>query len=253
MVPVPVHDTAPSRTAPLANIAIIAACTASFLWLFLLQQTLSHAQFIDAIQSYWLIPNRLWVLAERSGFFSTTLYVPLLTAPLIHLSLLHLMGNMFFLYVLGDSVEDRLGHTGYVAFYFWGGIFAGLAHALANPGSVVPTVGASGAVAAVMGTYFVFFPRARITFRIPLFPFFSFEIPALAVLAVWIGIQIALAASQGPADAAEPRVAVFAHLGGFAFGCLVGFGLRPPILTRRRRSTRESEQSDGPRAKRSRA
>lgn len=215
-----------TRTAPLANIAIIAACTASFLWLFLLQQTLTHAQFIDAIEAYWLIPNRLWVLAERSGFDSATLYVPLLTAPLIHLSVLHLLWNLLFLYVLGGDVENRLGHLGYLAFYFWGGIFAGLAHALANPGSVTPAIGASGAVAAVMGSYLALFPRARITLRTPLF---TFGLPTLALVGAWVALQVVLVSLQGaPATTPEPRVAVFAHLGGFAFGCVVGLALRAP-------------------------
>lgn len=140
----------------------------------------------------------------------------LLASMFLHASLLHLFGNMWFLWVFGDNVEDRFGKLGYLAFYLIGGVVASLGQVLSSPNSLVPTIGASGAIAAVMGAYLVLYPRGRIvTIILPLF--FPLVLPALLVLLFWFGLQFVTDPSSG--------VAWVAHVTGFAFGVLAAFAL----------------------------
>lgn len=160
------------------------------------------------------IPARFW-----NGF----LLIDVLTifiSMFLHGGWLHLGGNMLYLWVFGDNVEDRLGHGRYLLFYFLCGIAATLSHAFVNPVSRVPAIGASGAIAGVLGAYILMFPRARVTTLIPIFIFITIrELPAIFLLGVWFVIQLFVGvASLG---AAEGGVAYFAHIGGFAFGMVL--------------------------------
>ncbi len=149
-----------------------------------------------------------------------------LTSMFLHASLLHLAGNMLFLFIFGDNVEDAIGRLRFVAFYLLGGLVALALQVVVDPSSNVPTIGASGAIAAVLGGYIVLYPRARIlTVVLIVFFFTVIEVPALVVLGIWFAEQ-ALLGSAGLADPAGGGgggggVAYFAHVGGFAFGLLV--------------------------------
>lgn len=141
----------------------------------------------------------------------------LITSMFMHGGLAHIAGNMFFLYVFGDNIEDRMGHFTFLGFYLAGGVLATLAHALLLPGSSTPLVGASGAVSAVLGAYILLFPRQRVLTFLP--PFFVFWLPAWFYLGYWIIIQVMQGVGGLVAgDAAREGVAWWAHIGGFAFG-----------------------------------
>ncbi|MDQ4131796.1 MAG: rhomboid family intramembrane serine protease [Actinomycetota bacterium] len=154
-------------------------------------------------------------------------YLAALWSIFLHGGLLHLAGNMLFLWVFGNNIEDRLGPVAFIAFYVVGGVVATLAHVMLEPDSTVPVVGASGAIAAVMGAYLVLFPNARILSFVPIF-FFGFlaEISAKWLLGFWFVSQFFISPNSG--------VAWAAHVGGFAFGVLVALALRDRLRPPRR-------------------
>lgn len=141
-------------------------------------------------------------------------YLAVLWSMFLHGSLLHLGGNMLFLYVFGNNIEDRFGHIAFVAFYLLTGVVATLAHVLGNDGSTVPLIGASGAIAGVMGAYFVWYPASRV---LTLFGWFLVELPAALVLGVWFVLQFATNPNAG--------VAWLAHVGGFVAGAALALAL----------------------------
>ena len=155
------------------------------------------------------------------------------TAMFMHASILHIAGNMLFLWIFGNNVEDAMGPIKYLAFYLLGGIAALALQVAISPGSAVPTLGASGAIAAVLGAYIVLYPRARVlTLVIIIFFFTVIEVPAWVMLGIWFAEQAAF----GAANLTNPTgggggVAYFAHIGGFAFGLLVA----RVVTTRRKR------------------
>ena len=208
---IPLRDSVVRRRVPIVNLTLLAACTLAFLVEF------QAGDQLDAlIGRYALIPARFVTLEERLGFWEPEVFLPLFSSMFMHGGVLHFGGNMLFLWVFGDNVEDRFGHLGYALFYLGGGAAAGLSHVLSDPGSIVPTIGASGAVAAVMGAYFLLHPGARIQ-SLVLIGFFvtTMSVPAVIYLGLWLGVQVlmGLAGSQG-------GVAWWAHAGGFAFGAL---------------------------------
>src|SRR5437764_2184403 len=141
----------------------------------------------------------------------------------LHGGWLHLGGNMLYLWIFGDNIEDRLGQGKYLFFYLACGLLATLAHAVMNPGSDVPSIGASGAIAGVLGAYIVLFPKQRVTTLIPIFIFITVrEIPAVFLLGFWIVMQLFFgAASMGGDLERSGGVAYFAHIGGFVAGMLL--------------------------------
>ena len=170
-------------------------------------------------------------------------FITVFTSMFMHGGWLHLGGNMLYLWIFGDNIEDRLGHLKYVLFYLASGVIATLAHAVFNPGSRIPSVGASGAIAGVLGAYILLFPRARVTTLIPIFMFITVrEIPAVFLLGVWFVLQLFTGAATMGGDVADTGgVAYFAHIGGFVAGMalvsLMG-GRRP------RRAVRELYPAD---------
>jgi membrane associated rhomboid family serine protease len=146
----------------------------------------------------------------------------------LHGGWLHLLGNMWYLWIFGDNVEDRLGKFRYIVFYLGSGAVAAAAQWLASPASRLPTVGASGAIAAVLGAYAVTFPRARVITLIPVFVFFQIvALPALVVLGLWFVFQFLLGALSLATAGGGGGVAWWAHIGGFAFGALAMKALAP--------------------------
>ena len=145
-------------------------------------------------------------------------WLAVFTSMFLHGSILHLAGNMLFLWIFGNNVEDHLGPVLYVIFYGVTGVAAMAAHFLVDPGSTIPVIGASGAIAGVMGAYLVLWPKARILTVVPLFLFFVVYLPAGLVLGIWFGMQFLTNPNEG--------VAWVAHIGGFAAGVALGLGAK---------------------------
>jgi len=206
----PLRDTVPSARVPVVNYALIAANVSVYLYEASLGRRME-----PFIYAHGLVPRD----------FSVT---DLLTSMFLHGGWGHLLGNMLYLYIFGDNVEDRLGHARYVVFYLLCGVGAGAAQAVASPHSNVPMVGASGAIAGVLGAYLLFFPSARVVTLVPIFLFLQvFEIPAVFFLVGWFVWQLGFGfASIG---ARTGGVAFFAHVGGFLSGMFLG-----PVLRSRR-------------------
>ena len=222
---IPIRDDIPASAIPIINYALIALCTIGF------GTEVALGSGIDRlIEANGLIPERFLTLGERFGFLRPVLYVPFLTSIFLHGGYLHFLLNMLFLWIFGDNVEDRMGHAGYTLFFLTGGALAGAAHVVANPASVVPTIGASGAIAAVMGAYLVLYPRARIE-SLVLFGFSLrwLSVPSIVYLIAWLALQL-LQGSLSLGEAQTGGVAWWAHTGGFLFGAaLVSvLGLRAP-------------------------
>ena len=171
------------------------------------------------IYTYGLVPARYAVPEISAQFSFGEQAFALLSFMFLHGGFLHLIGNMWSLYIFGDNVEDRMGATRFLAFYLLCGWASGFAHLWSNWGSTVPTIGASGAIAGVMGAYFILFPGARIITLIPILfiPYFV-EIPAVVFLGIWLLFQFFYASLPGPEGGGG--IAWWAHIGGFVFGMI---------------------------------
>jgi membrane associated rhomboid family serine protease len=149
-------------------------------------------------------------------------YLTLLTYMFLHASLLHLVANMLYLWIFGASVEDFLGHLGFIYYYILCGIGAGAIHMIANPSSLIPTVGASGAISGLLAAYMILFPSARIVVLVPIFIFFEvIKVPAYLFIGLWFIYQFLAGFSSLAGDSPLSGIAWFAHIGGFIFGILL--------------------------------
>jgi len=210
---IPLRDTARSKGTPFINYALIVICGAAFLY------EVSLGERLDGfLYRYGLIPAQL-SSTVRHGSFSLAPIGSVFTSMFLHAGWMHLIGNMLFLYVFGDNVEARLGHRSYLVFYLACGVVAALVQVFLSPESRIPMVGASGAIAGVLGAYFILFPKARVLTLIPLFVFFPVvEVSAFFFLGFWFLLQFAQAYLSGSMAAGEGGVAWWAHAGGFAAG-----------------------------------
>jgi len=243
---IPIRDINPTYTTPLIIVGIIVVCAILFLYQAalglisgpyaeqafayrhgLIPYEISHlVQIIPRPEALpqpdsFPLPVRepqlpcVTVPVHGAGEAVTLLLLPLLFSIFLHGGVMHLAMNMLFLWVFGNNVEDAMGHGRFIAFYLICGVAAGLIHVITNLNSKIPTVGASGAIAGVMGAYIVLFPRARILTLVPLFFYFTFvEIPAVVFLGFWFLLQLLMAGGGG-------NVAWFAHIGGFIAGLLL--------------------------------
>jgi len=220
---IPLRDSQPSYSTPVVTAGLIVANVL----IFLHQVSLDDFSLNHFIRSYGVIPARFE-------------FPSLVTSMFLHGGWLHLIGNMWFLWIYGDNVEDILGRLRYLLFYLLCGVAAGLTHVLTHAGSPVPTIGASGAVAGLMGAYLVKFPHSRIVTLIPVFFLLTtVEIPAVVILAYWFLIQIVSGmASAGQMASAQGGVAWFAHVGGFVAGMVLISLMRTRERYRRRRDLR---------------
>ncbi len=211
---IPLRDENPVQSVPVVTRALLVANLGVFLWELLLGPDLRIAYY-----GWGLVPERL--MAAFSGQTSLpAALVTLLTSMFMHGGWLHLIGNMWYLWIFGDNVEDRLGHAGFLVFYLAAGVASAVLHVAVHPWSSVPTVGASGAIAGVLGAYAVLFPRTRIVTLVPIFFFFQvIALPALLVLGMWFVLQF----FSGALSLGMPGggVAWWAHIGGFLFGALI--------------------------------
>ncbi|MBR9979825.1 MAG: rhomboid family intramembrane serine protease [Desulfatitalea sp.] len=211
---IPIRDTTPSRNVPVINNVLIGINVV----VFLVQMMMPEPLVERFIFTYGLVPARYTVDRLAEHFTFTQQIFSWLSFMFIHGGFLHILGNMWTLYIFGDNVEDRLGPVRYLLFYLLCGLASGISHFALNAGSTLPTIGASGAIAGVMGAYFLLHPHSRILTLIPIiiFPLFV-EIPAFFFLGLWLLLQfINATATSGAAGG----VAWWAHIGGFLFGML---------------------------------
>ncbi|MBX5476063.1 MAG: rhomboid family intramembrane serine protease [Clostridia bacterium] len=220
---VPLRDSEPSGRFPWVTITLILVNLYVFMRQWLLPPDAAQA----LIAQWGVIPARVDAAWQGAALSQPHVLATLVTATFLHGGWLHVAGNMLFLWVFGDNIEARLGSLRYLLFYLAAGVVGNVAHVLANPGSLVPAIGASGAVAGVLGAYLVLYPRSRVRTLIFLGIFITvIEVPALLLLLYWFLVQLAngLAAVSMPGVA---TVAYWAHIGGFALGMVVA-RLLPP-------------------------
>jgi membrane associated rhomboid family serine protease len=227
---IPFRDNIPSRSFPIINILIIVINIVAFVYELSLGSGLQRF-----INHYALIPAQVlsWPPPHASLQQVAT---PFLTAMFLHAGWLHLIGNMLYLWIFGDNVEDRLGHINYLFFYILCGLGAGIAHTIINAGSTVPSLGASGAIAGVLGAYLVSYPFARVLTLVPILIFLQvIEIPAIIVLGFWFVMQFLYgAASLMTTSGNSGGTAWWAHVGGFVIGILLlRVFPRRPVMTSR--------------------
>jgi rhomboid family protein len=238
---IPLRAENPRRTFAVVNLLLIVANIVIFLY----QVSLPQKAADKLVLNLGVVPARaeqVWALTRPStrstGYatkatrrppsMSASALVPLVatlfTSMFLHGGVLHLLGNMLFLWVFGASVEDHLGHLPYLIFYFVCGVGAGVTHILANWGSTLPTIGASGAISGVMGAYIVFFPRSKILTLVPIIIFFfTVRLPAVLILGYWFLIQF-LSGFLSLGEVDQGGVAWWAHVGGFLLGAFLACG-----------------------------
>ncbi len=211
---IPLKDNISSRTVPIVNYVLIGLNVLVFLFELSLGSELQ--QFVHA---FGVVPHRiLYIVFDVPQYYYIAL-ISLFSSMFLHGGFLHLIGNMLFLYIFGDNVEDALGHGRYLVFYLGCGIAASLVQLMIHPGSRIPTIGASGAIAGVMGAYFLLYPRSKVLTLVPIFFFFQvFEIPAILFLGLWFVIQFFLGSFSIAGASGSAGIAFWAHIGGFAVG-----------------------------------
>ena len=210
---IPLRDVIPSRTTPGVTVTLIAVNVAVYLFQLMLSERSQDA----FILGFGLVP----------AYFSV---VSVVTSMFVHGGFMHLAGNMLFLWIFGDNVEDRLGHGRFILFYLICGVVAAAAQTALRPNSLIPMVGASGAIAGVMGAYLVLYPHSRILMLFP-FPPILFELPALFFLALWFVVQFLNGINQLPVfekNAISGGVAFWAHVMGFVAGLILVLVLKRP-------------------------
>lgn len=212
----PFADDNPRNVTPYITIAVIGMCVLVFLW----QITLGPESTEVVIYSYGMIPARLFgEVAFPAELSAVPAWVTVFTSMFMHGGLMHLAGNMLFLWVFGDNIEESMGHFRFVIFYLACGVAAALTQSLLNPESAVPMIGASGAISGVLGAYLVLHPFATIRVFIFLGIFATVtRVPAILVLGFWAFGQF-ISAAVTPLD--QPGIAFWAHIGGFVAGMLL--------------------------------
>jgi membrane associated rhomboid family serine protease len=213
----PVSDVIPSRTTPYVTVTLIALNAIAFF----IELRISDAELRQVVFAYGVVP----------AFFS---WPDVLTSMFLHSGWLHFLGNMLYLWIFGDNVEDRLGHVRFLLFYLFCGAIAALGQTASHPLSTLPMIGASGAIAGVMGAYFVLYPQSRVLTAVFIIFFIDLiEIPAIYFLGIWFLMQLFSGVGSLGARAADGGVAFWAHVGGFAAGALLGAVWRAAEAKRR--------------------
>ncbi len=211
---IPLRDDNPASMPPVITVGLIVLCVLVFLWQLSLGPAMERAFLVLGV-----IPAQLFGLGAAGP--ETATLPPLLTivtSMFLHGGWMHLVGNMLYLWIFGNNVEDSMGHARFLVFYVVCGAVAVLAQALPAPASTIPMIGASGAISGVLGAYLLLYPHARVLVLIPLGVFSRLiHLPAMLVLGFWFGLQLLSAVL---ADPAQPGVAFGAHAGGFVAGLL---------------------------------
>ncbi|NEP17042.1 MAG: rhomboid family intramembrane serine protease [Leptolyngbya sp. SIO4C1] len=222
---VPLSDNNPTQTTPYVVYGLVALNVVIFLYELMLQTMPSDAALQQFFNTWAIVPQELTASFTGQAAAPASEWLTLISSQFLHGGFLHIAGNMLYLWIFGNNIEDQLGHVKFLVFYLACGVLAGLAQWVFAPLSDVPTLGASGAIAGVMGAYIIRFPRAQILTLLPLFFIMTtVRLPAIFFLGWWF-IQQALygVASLGAqADMGTGGVAYWAHAGGFVFGCILG-------------------------------
>ncbi len=251
---IPLRDNIPTRIFPFANYTMIAICALVFF-----AQLSTPPDQPSLVEKYGMIPARVShpdepvtidvaierqmtpqgpkevVISRPAAPSPVPAVLTVLTCIFLHGGWMHFLGNMWFLHIFGDNVEDRFGHFGYVIFYLACGAAASIAHYASGPNSPVPTIGASGAIAGVMGAYFVSYPKAHVVTLLPLFVFWQILVlPAPLFLGIWFAIQFFQGTMSAVTTAEAIGVAWWAHIGGFAVGVVAAWLLGKVHLLRPR-------------------
>jgi len=217
---IPLHDDNPTTTRPLVTAGILIICVAVYAWQHLM---LSEAGISDAKSAFGLVPAVVTGRAELPpGIAVIPPWATALTYMFMHGGFWHLAGNMLFLWIFGNNIEEAMGHTRFLFFYVACGIVAVFSQVLPNPGSMIPIVGASGAISGVLGAYMLLFPRARVLLGLPL-GFLNVEFgrfPAIWVLATWFSLQLlfVVVAAALAGDESRGGIVFGAHIAGFIAG-----------------------------------
>ena len=223
---IPVLDSVKARRTPYVNVTFILINVAVFIY----ELALSTADLNQFFFDYGIIPADIDAWLSDPGGLEEPLTI--VTAAFLHGGFLHLGGNMLFLWVFGDNIEDAFGHIGYLLLYFVSAAAAASLQIATDADSVIPMIGASGAIAGVLGSYLVLYPRATVSVLLPFFFFIPFPLPAFVLLIFWFVMQLFTGvASIGTSEVSE-GVAVWAHVGGFAAGFAITFVLRPILSVR---------------------
>ena len=210
---IPLKDDVPTTTFPLVVLLLITLNILLFLY------EISLGKYLELfIKNYSIIPNIFF--SHNVNTFSR--FYPFFTSIFLHCSWVHLLGNMWFLWVFGNNIEDKMGHIRFPLFYLGCGIASGLAHTYMNPESAIPTIGASGAISGILGAYLVLYPFSRVLTLVPIFFIYFVKIPAFFFLGVWFLVQFFSGASSILAgEVTTGGVAWWAHVGGFASGIVL--------------------------------
>jgi len=211
---IPLRDTVRSRTFPIVNMSIIIVNVLVFFG----ESGLTEMGLTELFYTFGLIPSWFLQTVERGEFVQGV--IPLFTSIFLHGGWLHIISNMLFLWVFGDNIEDRMGHFKYLLFYLIVGVIGNIAQVMANPQSTIPIIGASGAVAGVLGAYYISFPRAKILALIPIVFFFTLmEVRASFFIIFWFVLQVFNGVFS--LTAVGNSVAWWAHIGGFLGGLIL--------------------------------
>lgn len=213
----PISDVIPSRTTPVVTVGLIVVNTLAFFY----ELSMPDRQLQLFIREYGVVPAYLSPISIVTSMF-------------LHGGWLHFLGNMLYLWIFGDNVEDRLGHVAFLAFYLFCGATAAAGQVAINPDSLIPMVGASGAIAGVMGAYFILYPHSRVLTAVFVFFFLELiEIPAIFFLGIWFLMQLFSGVGSIGASAADGGVAFWAHVAGFLAGLLIAMMYRVRDRNRR--------------------
>ena len=206
----PVCDVIPSRTRPVVTVTLIVLTSVVFLYEF----QLDRAEMFGFVRDFGVVPAHVGWLQP-------------LTTAFLHDGWIHFGGNMLYLWIFGDNVEDALGHAGFAVFYLAAAAISAGAYAVMNPSSLAPLIGASGAIAAILGAYFVLYPRSQVLTAVFVILYLDvIEVPAVIFLGVWLVLQVAAGLTSMGAGAANGGMAIAAHLTGFGVGLVAGVFLR---------------------------
>lgn len=211
---IPFRDANPSRRPPIVTVALIVINVVVFFY------ELSMGEWLEPfLMEFGVVPKKWLFLGDSEEVTLQALLVPYMTSLFLHGGWVHLISNMWYLWIFGDNIEDRLGHFRFLLFYLFAGIFAGVIHTAFNLNSSLPAVGASGAIAGVLGAYLVTFPHARIETLVPFFFYYEIiELPAVIVLGFWFLTQFLSGTAAIALTAEGGGVAWWAHIGGFLAG-----------------------------------
>jgi len=233
----PLKDENPSELTPIITFVLIGLC--SLTWLLIQGAGFTEEALMASVCEYGAIPFEITGRAAITGFETgqplvcapgSLTWQALLTSMFLHGSWMHLIGNMWFLWVFGNNIEDSMGHGRFIAFYLLTGLIASLVHVYSDPGSAIPTVGASGAISGIMGAYLVLYPKVRVQVLLVLFVIIRvIPLPAWVMLGYWFVLQIV---SSAATPTGGGGVAFGAHIGGFVAGvALIKLFARPQLVT----------------------